>query len=271
MFVFAAFVLAAVGSGAVPRGARAAGDDAREPPGGAGRAGAAQPPPLRRLPRTRRGGRAVRRRGGVVGPFQHARDFRLSPGQTAKIGGYSLTYVRPTAKLASEKVSFGAVLRVRRGGKDLGTLRPTRGYYPTLEPDKGPVAGDLRRPGHERGRPARRAAARPLDRGRTRHRPAAALHLRGRPPVRQGRARRAGRGRRGARSALRAAPAAGDVPHHRLAAVAWIWIGSFIAVAGGLISRGRRPRWRAAAPRPPPAPAPRANPCARSVRGPWTS
>jgi cytochrome c-type biogenesis protein CcmF len=38
-------------------------------------------------------------------------------------------------------VSLGAVLRVRKGGRDLGTLRPTRGYYPTLEPDKGPVAG----------------------------------------------------------------------------------------------------------------------------------
>ena len=73
--------------------------------------------------------------------FQHARDFRLSPGQTAKVGRYSLTYVRPTAKLAAEKVSLGAVLRVRQGGRDLGTLRPTRGYYPTMDPGKGPVAG----------------------------------------------------------------------------------------------------------------------------------
>jgi cytochrome c-type biogenesis protein CcmF len=32
-------------------------------------------------------------------------------------------------------------MRVRKGGRDLGTLRPTRGYYPTMAPDKGPVAG----------------------------------------------------------------------------------------------------------------------------------
>src|SRR5207248_1518112 len=73
--------------------------------------------------------------------FQHARDFRLSPGQTARVGGYALTYVKPTAKLEAEKVSLGAVLRVRKGGRDLGTLRPTRGYYPSVGDDKGPVAG----------------------------------------------------------------------------------------------------------------------------------
>jgi len=71
--------------------------------------------------------------------FQANRDLRLSPGQTARVGGYDITYVRPTTHLASEKVSLGAVLDVRRDGKHVTTLRPTRGYYPSTDPTAGPV------------------------------------------------------------------------------------------------------------------------------------
>ena len=140
MFCFAAFVLAAVGQ-ELYRGARARRAMTRETPPAAVLA-------LVRRNRRRYGGYLVHAGIAVLfvgvaasSAFQHARDFRLSPGQTAKVGRYSLTYVRPTAKLASEKVSLGAVLRVRQGGRDLGTLRPTRGYYPTMDPGKGPVAG----------------------------------------------------------------------------------------------------------------------------------
>ena len=140
LFCFAAFVLAAVGQ-ELFRGARARRAMTRESPPTAVVA-------LVRRNRRRYGGYLVHAGVAVLfvgvaasSAFQHARDFRLSPGQTARIGGYAITYVKPTAKLASEKVSLGAVLRVRKSGRDLGTLRPTRGYYPTLEPDKGPVAG----------------------------------------------------------------------------------------------------------------------------------
>jgi cytochrome c-type biogenesis protein CcmF len=71
--------------------------------------------------------------------FQANRDLRLRPGQTARVGGYDVTYVRPTTRLESEKVSLGAVLDVRRDGKRVGTLRPTRGYFPSTDPTAGPV------------------------------------------------------------------------------------------------------------------------------------
>jgi cytochrome c-type biogenesis protein CcmF len=72
--------------------------------------------------------------------FQTARDVRLAPGQSTRVGGYDISYVRPTTKLEGEKVSLGAVLAVRREGKRVATLRPTRGYYPTMDPNLGPVS-----------------------------------------------------------------------------------------------------------------------------------
>jgi cytochrome c-type biogenesis protein CcmF len=71
--------------------------------------------------------------------FQHVRDVRLSPGQTAQVGDYTVHYLRPTARAAAEKVSLGAVLQVSRGGDRVATLNPTRGYYPTTDPGLGPV------------------------------------------------------------------------------------------------------------------------------------
>ncbi|MDQ6750110.1 MAG: cytochrome c biogenesis protein CcsA [Actinomycetota bacterium] len=138
MFCVAAFVLAAVGQ-ELWRGSRARG----------AMTGEVAPVALVGLVRRNRrrfGGYLVHAGVavlfvGVAGStaFQHARDVRLSPGQSAHVGRYELTYVRPTARLASEKVSLGAVLDVREGGKRVGQLRPTRGYYPSLEPGKGPV------------------------------------------------------------------------------------------------------------------------------------
>ena len=65
--------------------------------------------------------------------FQHARDVRLAPGQTAVVNGYSIHYVRATSHLAAEKITFGAVLDVSKGGRHVTTLRPSRGYYPSLD------------------------------------------------------------------------------------------------------------------------------------------
>jgi cytochrome c-type biogenesis protein CcmF len=63
--------------------------------------------------------------------FQHARDVRLRPGRDARVGGYDMRYVRPTAALSSEKVTLGAVLEVSRHGRHVATLLPSRGYYPS--------------------------------------------------------------------------------------------------------------------------------------------
>src|SRR4029079_18810969 len=68
--------------------------------------------------------------------FQHARDVRLSPGQTATIGGYAITYRNATARAdyrgeRLERVALGAVLDVKRKGRHVTTLRTERGYYPS--------------------------------------------------------------------------------------------------------------------------------------------
>jgi cytochrome c-type biogenesis protein CcmF len=71
--------------------------------------------------------------------FNQARDQRLQVGQTMKVGTYDVTYVKPTSRISTnsagelEKISFGSVLRVKRDGKDIGTLRPERGYYPSRD------------------------------------------------------------------------------------------------------------------------------------------
>jgi cytochrome c-type biogenesis protein CcmF len=72
--------------------------------------------------------------------FQANRDARLKPGQSVRVGGYDVKYVRPTTALEGEKISLGAVLDVRKDGKREAIIRPTRGYYPSTDPTLGPVA-----------------------------------------------------------------------------------------------------------------------------------
>jgi len=72
--------------------------------------------------------------------FQHVRDVRLSPGQTANIGGYDIRYVRATSELSPEKITLGALLELRKDGRRVATLMPNRGYYPSRDPTLGPMA-----------------------------------------------------------------------------------------------------------------------------------
>ncbi len=69
--------------------------------------------------------------------FQHSHDVNLSPGQTAKVDGYTIRYVRPTAAATAQKVSFGAVLAVSKGAKHVTTLTTTRGFYPAQDASLG--------------------------------------------------------------------------------------------------------------------------------------
>ena len=71
--------------------------------------------------------------------FQHSRNVTLLPGQSTSVNGYRIAYVRPTASATSQKLSFGAVLRVTKGGKPVSTLRTTRGFYPSQDPTLGPI------------------------------------------------------------------------------------------------------------------------------------
>ncbi len=138
MFCCAAFVLAAVGQ-EFWNGTRAR------------RAMSGESPPaalasLVRRNRRRYGGYIVHAGMAVLfigvaasSAFQANRDVRLSPGQSVRVGGYDVTYVRPTTELQSEKVTLGALLSVKRDGKRVGTLHPTRGYFPSPAPVLGPA------------------------------------------------------------------------------------------------------------------------------------
>jgi cytochrome c-type biogenesis protein CcmF len=143
MFALAAFVLAVVGQ-EFWRGARARAAVSSESPGTA----------LLKLV-----GRNRRRYGGYVvhvgmavlfvgvaasSAFAHHQDVRLLPGQSTKVGGYTITYKRPTAGLVSDRagtgapITFGALLDIRKGSKHY-TLDPSRNYYATQDASKGMI------------------------------------------------------------------------------------------------------------------------------------
>jgi cytochrome c-type biogenesis protein CcmF len=71
--------------------------------------------------------------------FSDQVDVRLAPGQTARVGDYQVRYVRPTSAVSNEKLAFGAVLDVRRDGKRVAVLRPSRSYFPSLDGRMGPI------------------------------------------------------------------------------------------------------------------------------------
>jgi cytochrome c-type biogenesis protein CcmF len=76
--------------------------------------------------------------------FADQRDVRLTPGQSANVGGYRMTYVKPTAALLDDKagtgapVTLGAVLDVRKGDYHW-TARPGRNFYPSRDEADGVV------------------------------------------------------------------------------------------------------------------------------------
>jgi cytochrome c-type biogenesis protein CcmF len=71
--------------------------------------------------------------------FNDARDVSLTPGQTMRVGDYDFTYARPTSRVSTtasgelEKISFGAVVDVRRDAEKIVTLRPERSYFPSRD------------------------------------------------------------------------------------------------------------------------------------------
>jgi cytochrome c-type biogenesis protein CcmF len=76
--------------------------------------------------------------------FLTQRDVRIRPGDTFNVGGYELTYKKPTAVVGVDRagtgapISLGAVMDVRKGEKHF-TLRPSRNYYPTQDATKGTI------------------------------------------------------------------------------------------------------------------------------------
>ena len=146
MFGCAAFVLGSVGQEFV-RGGRAR------------RALTSESPPAALMALVRRN---RRRYGGYVvhvgmavlfvgvaasSSFRHESELRLSPGQSTRVGSYTVRYVRPTASVlpgadrarTGAIMELGAVLDVSRNGRHVATLRPSRGYYDTTDPSQGSV------------------------------------------------------------------------------------------------------------------------------------
>ena len=78
--------------------------------------------------------------------FQHEREVLLSPGQTARVGKYDVTYVKPTANLRAapngglEKIDLGAQLRVTRDGRKVADMTTVKSYFPSMAPFLGPIS-----------------------------------------------------------------------------------------------------------------------------------
>jgi cytochrome c-type biogenesis protein CcmF len=71
--------------------------------------------------------------------FEHSRYATMKPGQSANIDGYNIRYLRPTATPSAEKISFGAVLDVTKGGHHVTTLHTSYGLYPSQQASLGVV------------------------------------------------------------------------------------------------------------------------------------
>jgi cytochrome c-type biogenesis protein CcmF len=79
--------------------------------------------------------------------FQHASELSLSPGQSTKVGTYTVRYVRPTVGITPQydpahtgsTMSIGAVLDVSKHGKHVATLTPAEDFYDSGEPTQGSV------------------------------------------------------------------------------------------------------------------------------------
>jgi cytochrome c-type biogenesis protein CcmF len=144
MFAFAGFVFGAVGQELV-RGVRARRAMAGEAP-------AAAAVQLVRRNRRRWGGYLVHIGMAVLfvgvaasSAFQHASDRQLGVGQTARVDGYDVKYVRATGEVADDPngtgafMTLGAVLDVSKKGRHVATLTPARNYYPSLDLSQGGV------------------------------------------------------------------------------------------------------------------------------------
>jgi cytochrome c-type biogenesis protein CcmF len=104
--------------------------------------------------------------------FQHESELGLSPGQSSRVGAYTIRYVRPTASVTPDydsastqggrelraiirsqpgvtlgpdtahtgaTLSLGAVLYVTKHGHHVATLYPSEGFYSSEEPTQGSV------------------------------------------------------------------------------------------------------------------------------------
>jgi cytochrome c-type biogenesis protein CcmF len=181
--------------------------------------------------------------------FQDARDVRLGQGQSARVGDYEVTYLRPTGKLdvasngSLEKINLGADLRVRRGRGKARTIHTERSYFPSSDPSLGAVSryfeGEatsevglqpgLRRDFWATVAPDTRRLQRIIERGDRVFQAASALPA----------AERAAALGEALRRLVAGYPAAAPPATFRILVsplVTWIWLGALIVFTGGLIA-----------------------------------
>ena len=63
----------------------------------------------------------------------------LKPGESATVDGRRITYVRPTVAVDPQKLTFGALLAVKRGG-EIFPMRPSRRFYRPTGGEEGSIA-----------------------------------------------------------------------------------------------------------------------------------
>lgn len=68
---------------------------------------------------------------GIAGSssFETKRDIELTPGQSAVVNDYTVTYLEPTVSRTDQALVFGAKLQVDRNGESFAQLNPTRQYH----------------------------------------------------------------------------------------------------------------------------------------------
>jgi cytochrome c-type biogenesis protein CcmF len=79
--------------------------------------------------------------------FQHASELQMHPGQSTKVGSYTVRYVRPTASITPKydrahtgsTIALGAEVDVTKNGRHVATLNPSEGYYSSQEASQGTV------------------------------------------------------------------------------------------------------------------------------------
>jgi cytochrome c-type biogenesis protein CcmF len=71
--------------------------------------------------------------------FQHSVNATLTPGHSVSDDGYVFHYVRPTATATPERVSFGAVIDVTKGGGHVTTLHTMQSFYPSASSSSGVI------------------------------------------------------------------------------------------------------------------------------------
>jgi cytochrome c-type biogenesis protein CcmF len=123
---------------------------------GARRAMAGEAPPMALVSLVRRN---RRRYGGYIvhvgmallfvgvaasSSFQAERDVRMQPGDSTRIGDYTVKFERSSADVDTragrlEDIRFGATLKVTREGQQPFTVLTERRYYPSTDPSLGPV------------------------------------------------------------------------------------------------------------------------------------